>query len=417
MKSNSKLIKTISRRTVLKAAAIGIGAAVAKPTRAQDPTAPQSAMPDETVDEERRLVSELGTRSPFEQPRRLVRNRRPSSNSMTPIQDLHGIITPSDLHYERHHVGVPLIDPKKYTLTIDGSVERTTTFTLSDLEGFISESRLYYVECGSNGIRAFSRIREDQTPQEIDGRTSTSEWTGVPLSNLFNEVGVKPGSTWLVAEGHDDGAWVSSIPIEKGWDDAMIAYGQNGEAVRPEQGYPARLLLPGWGAGSHVKWVRRIEVTDRPRLTEEQAAQSTESPSERAERMLSSVRGAKSIITYPAYPIALSKSGSCVVSGIAWSGRGRITRVDISADGGRTWAPATLQDPVFPKCHTRFRYPWQWDGREAMLMSRAVDDTGFEQPTLEEVRAGIEAGTRQNQNNNIRAWAVRADGTVVFGLT
>ena len=177
----------------------------------------------------------------------------------------------------------------------------------------------------------------------------------------------------MVADGHDEGAWKRSYPIEKAWDDAFLAYAQNGEAVRPEQGYPVRLHLPGWGAGNHMKWVRHIEVTDAPFLTEAEAEDDDETPAERAKRMLASVRGAKSIITSPAYPNVVSP-GYSLVKGVAWSGRGKITRVDITTDGGKTWEAATLTGPVFPKCQTRFAYRWNWDGREAMLMSRAKDD-------------------------------------------
>jgi len=325
------------------------------------------------------------------------------------------MVTPSDLHYERHHVGVPIIDPEKYSLTIDGMVDRPMTYRLSDLKQMVPESHFYYVECGSNGGSAFARIKDEQTPQDIDGRSSTSEWTGVPLSTLLEAAGVQAGGTWLVADGHDEGAWTSSLPIEKGTDDALLAYAQNGEAVRPEQGYPVRLLLPGWGAGSHIKWVRRIEVADGPRLSEAQAEANEETPEERAKRVLSSVRGAKSIITSPAYPDVM-KQGDALVKGIAWSGRGKIAHVDISADGGKTWERATLTGPVFPKSQTTFAYRWSWDGRDATLMSRAEDETGNVQLSLEEVRAGIDTDTLQNQNNHIRAWKVGTDGRVVFGL-
>ena len=410
MKSKSE---SIHRRTMLKAVAAGIGAAAVAPVSGE---ALAGQLMDETAgDGARRLVSELGERSPYEKPRRVVRRRQPSANSRSPIQEFDGIITPADLHYERHHVGVPIVDPDKYTLTIDGMVERPTTYKLSELKQFIPESHFYYVECGSNGGSAFARIKEDQTPQDIDGRSSTSEWTGVPLSALLQLAGVKEGATWLVADGHDEGAWKRSYPIEKGWDDALLAYAQNGEAVRPEQGYPVRLHLPGWGAGNHMKWVRHIEVTDAPFLTEAEAEDNDETPAERAKRMLASVRGAKSIITSPAYPNVVSP-GYSLVKGVAWSGRGKITQVDITTDGGKTWEAATLTGPVFPKCQTRFAYRWNWDGREAMLMSRAKDETGNVQLSLEEVRAGIEADTLQNQNNNIRAWKVAADGSVVFGL-
>lgn len=388
----------ITRRTLLTTAAVGIGAAMTKAkVAAQD-------SPAEAAAYERRLVSELGERSPFEQPERLVRRVAPSANSLTPLQDLQGIVTPSDLHYERHHTGVPIIDPDKYTLRIEGMVEHPTTFTLNDLRSFPEHSELRVMECGSNGGRAFAGIKEDQTPQQIDGRVSTSEWVGLYLSTLFDAVGVQDGATWFRAEGHD-GGWDYAIPLVDRFDDSLIAYGQNGEALRPEQGYPVRLILAGHPGGPNIKWLSRLELNGDPM------------PEQAVERF-SSVIGAKSLITYPAYPKVLSEPGTITISGLAWTGKGKIARVDISTDGGATWAPAELQQPVLPLCQTRFRYRWNWDGGEAMLMSRAEDETGDVQITLEAARAAREANKDiRHWNTNIRAWAVREDGSVVFGLS
>src|SRR6266851_693513 len=210
------------------------------------------------------------------------------------------------------------------------------------------------------------------SPQLIDGLTSTSEWSGVPLALLFREVGVKPGAKWFLAEGDDAAVMSRSIPIDKAWDDTLIAYGQNGEALRPEQGYPARLFLPGWEGNANVKWIRRIEIADRPFMTREETSKYTDPLGDGTARMFSFVMDAKSIITFPAYPVILHDRGWWEISGIAWSGRGRITRVDVSSDGGKQWEPAELQQPVLPKCHTRFRYLWNWDGRGTTLLSRAV---------------------------------------------
>jgi sulfane dehydrogenase subunit SoxC len=206
-----------------------------------------------------------------------------------------------------------------------------------------------------------------------------------------------------------------SVPIDKAWDDALIAYGQNGEALRPEQGYPARLVLPGWEGNANVKWIRRIELADRPFMTREETSKYTDPLGDGTARMFSFVMDAKSIITFPAYPVILHDRGWWEISGIAWSGRGRITRVDVSTDGGKQWEPAELQQPVLPKCHTRFRYLWKWDGRETTLLSRAVDETGYMQPTLEQLRNARGLGTAYHFNH-IRAWRVLGDGTVVFGL-
>jgi sulfane dehydrogenase subunit SoxC len=233
---------------------------------------------------------------------------------------------------------------------------------------------------------------------------STSEWTGTTLAELWDLVGPKDEATWFYVEGHD-GEWTGSIPMSDRWDDSLIAWGQNGEAIRPEQGYPARLLLKGHPGGPNIKWISRIELKGGP-------------IPEQTVKDFSSVFGAKSLITYPAYPNVLEKPGNVTVSGLAWSGRGKIARVEISADGGKTWDEAELQAPVLSMCQTRFRYDWNWNGDTAMLMSRATDETGNVQITLEEARTARETNKEiRHYYNNIRAWAVAADGVVTFGLS
>jgi sulfane dehydrogenase subunit SoxC len=335
--------------------------------------------------------------------------------SLSPLQDLYGIVTPADLHFERHHAGVPVIDPQRYELMIHGMVERPTVFDLEALRRFPAVSALHFVECSGNGAASYRNIRPDLSPQLVDGLTSTSEWTGVPLATLFREVGVKPGATWFLAEGEDAAVLGRSIPMEKGWDDAFVAYGQNGEPLRPEQGYPARLFLPGWEGNTNVKWLRRIEIADHPFMTREETSKYTDPLADGTARQFSFVMDAKSIITFPAYPVTLPGAGGWDITGIAWSGRGRITRVEVSTDGGSHWQPAELQLPVLSKCHTRFRYLWKWNGEESVIMSRAVDETGYVQPTLTELRAARGLGTFYHFNH-IRPWRVRRDGTVLFGL-
>jgi sulfane dehydrogenase subunit SoxC len=403
----------ISRRSLIAGAAGALGAhALEQAGLGRGPgAAPPPAVPPDPTKVPGAPMRALGQRSPFEQPQRIVAQ----DSSLTPLQDLYGIITPADLHFERHHAGVPAIDPQRYKLLIHGMVERPMVFDLEALKRFPCVSRLHFLECGGNGTRSFRGIRPDFSPQLVDGLTSTSEWIGVPLATLFREVGVKPGAKWFLAEGGDAAVLARSIPIEKAWDDALIAYGQNGEALRPEQGYPARLFLPGWEGNTNVKWIRRIEVADRPFMTREETAHYTDPLPDDTARMFSFVMDAKSIITFPAFPVALPDKGWWEITGIAWSGRGLITRVDVSTDGGRSWAPAELQQPVLPKCHTLFRFLWRWDGNEAMLMSRAVDQTGYVQPTLEELRRVRGPGTSYHFNH-IRAWHVRPDGAVFFGL-
>ncbi len=409
----------ISRRALLAGAAGAAGALVLH--RGADATAapPPPARPlrQQAADTTRvvgRPASAVGQRSSFERPERLVTSS-PGGVSRTPLQDLNGIITPSDLHFERHHAGVPDIDPQGYSLLIHGMVERPMMFTLDDLKRFPSSTRIYFLECSGNGSAGFyGAPRPTTTPQQVDGLVSTSEWTGVPLATLFLEVGVRDDATWFLAEGMDASVMTRSVPTEKAWDDAMIAYGQNGEAIRPEQGYPARLLLPGWEGNANVKWIRRIELSNRPFMTRWETSKYSDPLADGTARLFSFEMDAKSIITSPAYPATLSGRGWHDIAGVAWSGRGKIVRVDVSTDDGRSWDAAELQEPILPKCHTRFTYPWNWTGDRAVLMSRAVDETGYVQPLAEQLREARGPGTRYHWNH-IRAWTVKRDGAVVFG--
>lgn len=407
----------ISRRTWLHAAWSGVLAAGLVKTRfdAVDILAQEAPVPTPPTRVLGRESAPLGSRAPTEQLRR-ISTGNPLYGARTPIQALHGIITPSDLHFERHHSGIPEIDPDGYELLIHGMVERPMSFRLQDLKRYPSVSRIHFLECSGNGGGAYTTddLRPRQTPQEKDGLLSTSEWTGVPAATLLGEVGVRPGAGWIIAEGGDAVLMNRSIPLEKALDDALIAYGQNGEAIRPGQGYPARLFLPGWEGNANVKWIRRIEVTDRPVMSREETSKYTDPMAGGVARQFSFVMAAKSVITFPAYPQALPDRGWWQVEGLAWSGRGGIARVDVSADGGRSWQPAELQPPVLPRATTRFRFLWNWDGRESMLMSRATDDTGYVQPEAKEfVKARKDGGYHSNY---IRAWKVGRDGTVTYGL-
>jgi sulfane dehydrogenase subunit SoxC len=396
-----------NRRKLLAGMAGGLGALgvnASRPLVPDDPTKLQGPPADE-----------LGDRSPFETPRRGLMGREPAAASRTPLQDLTGIITPSDLHFERHHGGVPAIDPERYSLLIHGLVERPTIFTLAELKRLPSVSQLLFVECSGNGGEALRDPKGDLSPQDVDGLTSVSEWTGVPLALLFREVGALPESRWFLAEGSDAAVMTRSIPMGKAWDDAMIAYAQNGEALRPENGYPARLLLPGWEGNSNVKWIRRLELAERPFFTREETSKYSDPLPGGKTRMFSFEMDAKSIITFPAYPRTLPSRGYWEITGIAWTGRGRITRVELSVDGGKTWTDAELQEPILPKCHTRFRKLWNWEGESATLVSRATDETGYTQPTREEFVAVRGMDTRYHFNH-LRGWKVSPDGSVEFAL-
>jgi sulfane dehydrogenase subunit SoxC len=391
----------VSRRALLAGAA-GV-VALGKSATMQAPQAPSD--PTKVRGKPSRA---LGQRAPSEKP---LRQPRGATSSGTPHQDLYGTITPADLHFERHHGGVPEIDPKAYSLLIHGMVERPMVFTLADLKRFPAVSRVHFLECSGNfGGRGPAT---DITPQQLAGLTSTSEWTGVALATLFREVGASPKATWFLAEGQDAAVLTRSIPVSKAHDDALIAYGQNGEAIRPEQGYPARLLLPGWEGNSNVKWLRRIELSDRPFMTREETSKYTDPMADGTARIFSFLMDARSLITYPAYPVTLGR-GWVEINGIAWTGSGKITRVDVSTDGGATWTAAKLQEPVLSKAHTRFRHLWNWTGNESVIMSRAVDETGYMQPTRETLIASRGISPVGYHTNPITGWLIRPDGTVIY---
>jgi sulfane dehydrogenase subunit SoxC len=362
-------------------------------------------------------IREYGSRSRFESAKRFVQQERQApleeAASQTPLHETYGIITPSSLHFERHHSGVPDIDPAAHTLTIHGLVERPLVFTVDELKRLPSASRIYFLECSGNS-RSEWRSSGTTDVQRAHGLTSCSEWTGVPLSTLLRECGVKPEGRWLLAEGADPGRHDRSIPIAKAMDDAMIAYGQNGEALRPEQGYPLRLILPGWEGNANVKWLRRIEVLDQPAMSREETSKYTDLMPDGTARQFTFYMEAKSVITRPSAGDKLHGPGFYEVSGLAWSGRGTIDRVEITTDGGRTWQAAELQTPVLPKAHTRFRMSWKWDGSDALIASRATDDTGYTQPSVADLVAirGLQSGYH---NNGIQYWSIASDGTVTNG--
>lgn len=353
--------------------------------------------------------AKVGTRSAFE---KLVRHTSDIS-SRSPLQDLYGTITPSDLHFERHHNGVPTINPANYQLLIHGLVERSTVFSLADLKRFPSVSRIAFLECSGN----FRTGKEAMTPQEICGLTSQSEWTGVLLSTLFREVGASPSSTdrrpgWFLAEGGDSALMTRSIPTSKGWNDAIIAYAQNGEALRPEQGYPVRLFLPGWEGNTSVKWLRRLELGDAPWQTREETSKYSEGIKGNKVRQFSFDIDARSIITFPAYPVQVQK-GWIEIRGLAWSGRGKVVRVEVSTDAGKRWKLAELQEPILDKAHVRFRHLWQWNGAETEIMSRVTDETGYIQPTFAQLIDARGADTGGYHFNPITVWQIKPDGRVL----
>ena len=392
--------RTVTRRDILAGAAGAIGAATLGPVG-------QRAHAQETTKSPGAPSSALGGRSPHEP---LARGSVTGSSSRTPLQDLHGMVTPSDLHFERHHGGVPTIDPDDYQLLIHGMVERPTILTLADLKRFPATSRICFLECSGNYPTGAG---PETKPENVCGMTATTEWTGVSLATLFREVGASPNATWFLAEGQDAAVMTRSVPMEKAWDDAMIAYAQNGEALRPPQGYPARLLLPGWEGNSNVKWLRRLELADQPFMTREETSKYTDPLADGTARQFSFVFDARSIITSPAYPDVV-EPGWIELRGVAWSGRGTIAQVDVSTDGGQTWQAARLQEPVLRQAHTRFRHLWQWDGSETEIMSRATDDSGYVQPTRAALRAVRGRRARRYHLNPITAWRIQPNGQVYY---
>ena len=359
-------------------------------------------------------TSTLGERSPFVTPQRAPAGVL-TGGSYTPLHELTGTITPSDLHFERHHGGVPQLDPRRHELLVHGLAERSTVFTLDDLRRLPSVTRVHFVECAGNGRAAYRSPKRELTPQMADGMTSNSEWTGVPLAALLREVGARPEARWVLAEGGDAVLLSRSVPIAKAMDDVIVAYAQNGEPLRPAQGHPVRLLLPGWEGNMCVKWLRRLELIAEPNMSRDETSKYTDPLPDGTARQFSFEMDVKSTITYPTHPAKLGGAGWVQIGGLAWSGRGRVARVDVSTDGGRSWTEAELQEPVLSKAHTRFRLPWRWDGRPATLMSRATDETGATQPTLAEFRTARGAGTDYHFNF-VRAWDVEADGSVFYAV-
>ena len=351
--------------------------------------------------------SSLGSRSQFE-----TIERVPALNimSLTPLQSLHGTITPSDLHFERHHGGVPQIDPAKHALLIHGMVDKPLKFSLADLKRFPAVTRTCFIECSGNFN---TNAVEQSTLQMLSGLTSQSEWTGVALSTLLREVGVKPKASWFLAEGSDAAVLTRSIPLKKALDDGLIVYAQNGEAIRPEQGYPMRLLLPGWEGNTNVKWLRRLELSDAPFMTREETSKYTDPLKNDTARMFSFVIDARSVITSPTYPTMIEK-GWQEIRGLAWSGRGKITKVEVSTDAGKHWQIAKLHGPILPKAHTRFTLPWRWDGNTTEISSRATDETGYIQPTRRQLIDARGAGSQPYHLNPVMSWIVQGDGQLLF---
>jgi sulfane dehydrogenase subunit SoxC len=299
----------------------------------------------------------------------------------TPLHLLDGMITPNALHFERSHSGIPDIDPDAHRLLIHGLVRRPLIFTLEALARYPMESRITFLECAGNGQLLNAKEPAQGNAQALQGLVSCAEWTGVRLAVLLEEAGIDPKASWILAEGADAAGMSRSVPLAKAMDDALIALYQNGERVRPSNGYPMRLLLPGFEGNMNVKWLRRIKLTDGPTMTKDETSKYTVLA--RGGKALQFVfpMEAKSLITRPSPGLTMKGAGLYEISGLAWSGYGKVAKVEVSADGGKSWAEAALSAPVMSRALTRFRLPWRWDGGPAVLQSRATDETGYVQPT------------------------------------
>jgi sulfane dehydrogenase subunit SoxC len=359
---------------------------------------------------------EKGVVRTVDNPDNLPRNSR----ARTPHHLLQGIITPNGLHFTICHGGVPDIDPDKHKLVIHGLVKRPLVFTLETLSRYPQTSRIGFVECGGNSAPLFSNEPIQADVQALHGLASCSEWTGVLLSTLLEEAGIQPEAKWIIAEGADAPHASRSVPVAKALDDAMIALYQNGERIQPGQGYPMRLWLPGYEGNMNIKYLRRLKLTSEPAMSYyESRTYAQVLPNGQSYRFYF-LQEVKSFISSPSPGHVLKEPGYYEISGVAYSGTGRITKVAVSADGGQSWGQAALQEPVLPKAFTRFRMPWRWEGGPAVLQSRAWDEAGNVQPTRAELVAMRGQTTKppsvlafpSQHFNAITSWAVDTKGGV-----
>ena len=334
-----------------------------------------------------------------------------ASVAFAPLQGFFGIITPNGLHFERHHQGWWDIDPAQHRLMVMGMVKNPKVYTMDDLMRLPSVSRIHFIECGANTGMEWANVAVP-TVQYTHGMLSCCEYTGVPLSALLDDCGFdRKNAKFVLAEGADGSGLTRTIAMDRALDDAIVAWGMNGEMLRPENGYPLRLVVPGVQGVSWVKWLRRIEVGDQPWYTREEVMHYIDLMPDGTHRQFTSIQEAKSVITTPSGGQTLLDKGFHTISGLAWSGRGRIKRVDVSVDGGRNWKTTRLETPVLSKALTRFSLGWSWDGSPAILQSRAIDDTGYVQPKIGQLRA-VRGSRSIYHNNAIQSWQLAASGDV-----
>jgi sulfane dehydrogenase subunit SoxC len=398
----------LHRRSLLIAGAASAGAWAASPGIAATGS-------PEWMKEPGAPLSGYGSRAPSAEPIQRIITRTTafdgSGSSRTPLHLLEGTITPSELHFERHHSGIPAIDPARHELLIHGLVRQPLLFRYDDLLRYPMETRIAFIECSGNSGSLSGAHPAQVSAGQLNGLLSCTEWTGVRLAVLLDEAGLLPDARWVQAEGADAAAMTRSIPRSICLDDAMIALFQNGEPLRPEQGFPMRLLLPGIEGNASVKWLRRLKAMAEPAFSREETSRYSDLLADGQAELFSLRMGVKSIIVRPSFGLDLKGPGLQEISGLAWSGRGCIRKVEVSADGGASWGETALTEPVLPKSLTRFRIPWRWDGSPATLISRATDDTGAQQPSRSSWLAKYGVGQGYH-NNSIQSWSVAAGGAV-----
>jgi sulfane dehydrogenase subunit SoxC len=407
----------LSRRRFLGGAAVaGAGLAGTGLARAE------AGKPDPLITEVQdwsRYLGEGVDKRPYGTPSRFEKNviRRDvswltaspeSSVNFTPLHELDGIITPSGLCFERHHGGIADIDPANHRLMIHGLVDKPLVFTMEDIKLMPRQNRIHFLECAANSGMEW-RGAQLNGCQFTHGMVHNVMYTGVPLKVLLAEAGVKANAKWLMLEGADSSGMNRSLPIEKALDDVLIAFAMNGEALRPEQGYPLRAVIPGWEGNLWVKWLRRIEVGDQPWQAREETSKYTDLLADGRSRRFTFFMDAKSVVTNPSPQAPLKQKGRNVLSGLAWSGRGTIKRVDVTLDGGKNWQHARIDGPVLDKSLTRFYVDFDWAGQDLLIQSRAMDSTGYLQPTKEELRK-VRGTNSIYHNNGIQTWHVKANG-------
>jgi sulfane dehydrogenase subunit SoxC len=331
---------------------------------------------------------------------------------LTPLEEMHGIITPNGLHFGSHHFGIPDVDAQNHELLIHGLVERPLKFSVERLLRYPMVSKIRFIECaGNTGANALSPLSRDDSCQDLYGLTSCAEWTGIRVADLLHECGLGNKAKWVIAEGADSGSHSRSLPLSKLLDDAIIALYQNGEKLRAEQGYPMRLLVPGWEGNTNVKYLHRLEVVDRPAYTAHESGTYTQHLSSGEMEGFAFHMDVKSVITHPSGKQILEEKGFYEISGLAWSGYGKIAKVEVSADEGKTWALAQLQGAPIEKALTRFSIPWRWDGGSTVLLSRATDEHGRAQPTRREWKQHYSSPTF-NHYNAVQSWRIGSNGEV-----